>query len=160
MRLPLIAAAAVLALAACKPAGEAPAPGGETPAPAPAPEPIKPELNGIDLTQDLRAVGTEPFWAVEMTKAELKLSGVDIAETKGPNAGPQMTVGQADWSATTAEGKTLKITLTGKDCSDGMSDRTYPLTAVVMHGETTYNGCAATVAALDRTRGQESGEVR
>ena len=158
MRLPLIAAAAVLALAACKPAPEAP-PAGETP-PAPAPEPIKPELNGVDLTQDLRAVGTEPFWAVEMTKAELKLSGVDIPETKGPNAGPVMTVGQADWTTTTAEGKPLKITITGKDCSDGMSDRTYPLTAVVVHGETTYNGCAATVAALDRTRGQESGEVR
>lgn len=158
MRLPLIAAVAVLALAACKPAAEAPAPA-ETP-PAPAPEPIKPELNGIDLTQDLRAVGTEPFWAVEMTKADLKLSGVDIPETKGPNAGPTMTVGQADWTTTTAEGKTLKVTLTGKDCSDGMSDRTYPLTAVVVHDTTTYNGCAATVAALDRTRGQESGEVR
>lgn len=158
MRLPLIAAAAVLALAACKPAPEAPPPG-ETP-PAPAPEPIKPELNGIDLTQDLRAVGTEPFWAVEMTKAELKFSAPDHPGSTAPNPGPVMTVGQADWSATTADGAALKITITGVDCSDGMSDRTYPLTAKVMVGETTYNGCAATIAALDRTRGQESGEVR
>lgn len=158
MRLPLIAAAAVLALAACKPAGEAAAPA-ETP-PAPAPEPIEAKLNGINLTEDLRAVGTEPFWAVEMTRAELKFSAPDHPGATAPNAGPAMTVGQADWSATTADGVALKITITGADCSDGMSDRTYPLTAKVQLGDATYNGCAATIAALDRTRGQESGEVR
>lgn len=159
MRLPLIAACVALSLAACKPAGETSIPPADAP-PAPAPEPIKPELNGVDLTQDLRAVGTEPFWAVEMTKAELKFSGADLPEAAGPNPGPSMTVGQADWSTTTADGKTLRITVTGKDCSDGMSDRTYPLTAVVALGDATYNGCAATVAALDRARGRESGEVR
>lgn len=158
MRLMLLAAAAVLALAACKPAGEA-TPPANAPPPA-APEPIKPELNGVDLTQDLRAIGTEPFWAVEMTKADLTFSAPDHPGSTAPNAGPAMTVGQAEWSATTADGAALKITMTGKDCSDGMSDRTYPLTAKVLLGETTYNGCAATIAALDRLRGQESGEVR
>ena len=34
------------------------------------------------------------------------------------------------------------------------------INAVVVRGETTYNGCAATIAALDRARGRESGEVR
>jgi uncharacterized membrane protein len=158
MRLPLIAACAVLALTACKPATEA-APSEPAPAPAP-PEPIKPELNGVNLTEDLRALGTEPFWKVEMLAAELTFSSPDLPESKAPNPGPAMTVGQAEWSATTADGKALKITITGKDCSDGMSDRTYPLTATVVLAETTYHGCAATIAALDRTRGQESGEVR
>jgi len=159
MRLPLLVACAALALTACQPAAEAPPPAEPAPPTAP-PEPIEPKLNGVDLTEALRAVGTEPFWAVEMTSAELKFTAPDHPGSAGPNPGPAMTVGQAEWSTTTADGKALKVTVTGKDCSDGMSDRTYPLTAVVVLDETTYNGCAATIAALDRAKGRESGEVR
>ena len=51
----------------------------------------------------------------------------------------------------------VKVMLTATECSDGMSDRTYPLTARVEIGGETLNGCAATAAALDRAG--ESGRV-
>lgn len=160
MRFLPFAACAALALAACKPATDAAEPPVAPSAPTAPAAPIEPKLNGVDLTEPIRAIGTEPFWLVEMTADELKFSGADLPESRGPNPGPAMSVGQADWSTTTAEGQALKVTVTGKDCSDGMSDRTYPLTATVVLGEMTYRGCAATIAALDRLRGRESGEVR
>ena len=48
----------------------------------------------------------------------------------------------------TADGKALKVTLTAGPCSDGMSDREYPLKAKVELGDEKYIGCAATVAQL------------
>ncbi|MBX7249084.1 MAG: hypothetical protein K1X35_08600 [Caulobacteraceae bacterium] len=148
------AALAVLALSACKPAGEAPAqPGGEAPAPdagAP-PAPIEPRLNGVDLTEDLRVVGTEPFWSIDIDNDYLKFKGVDLPEATGQNAGPTMTPGTATWNVSTGDGTVLKVVLTGEKCSDGMSDREYPLTAKVDFGEKHFNGCAATVAALDQS---------
>jgi uncharacterized membrane protein len=147
MRLLLTAAAAALALAACKPAGT-PAPAEPAPAePAPS-APIEPKLNGVDLTEDLRVVGTEPFWAVEITNDYLKFSGADMPESTAQNSGPVMTPGLATWTGSTGDGKTLKIELTGENCSDGMSDRQYPLTAKVDLGDQHYKGCAATVAQL------------
>ena len=37
----------------------------------------------------------------------------------------------AVWEGTTGAGAPLSVTLTATDCSDGMSSRTYPLTAMV-----------------------------
>lgn len=152
---------AVLALAACSqpaPAESAPPAAEPAPAPAPTPEPLKAEINGVDLTQDLRALGTEPFWAVEITQAGLKTSGVDKPERTAPNAGPAMEPGRATWTATTSDGQPLRVTLSAGPCSDGMSDRTYPLTAEVALAGETLKGCAATVEALGRAG--ESGDVR
>ncbi len=157
----LIATAAVLVLSACEQAAE--------PASAPAPsEPAAPstpatptsELNGVDLTKDIRAVGTEPFWATEITAAELKFTGADLPERIGRNNGPIVEDAQAMWTSAAADGAMMSVTLTPGPCSDGMSDRTYPLKAEVRIGPQTYSGCAATIEALDRMRGQESGEVR
>jgi len=69
MRTVLAASLAVL-MAACQPAN-APTPIAETPGikapPAPAQAAAAPVvLAGVDLSQPLRAVGTEPFWSVEI----------------------------------------------------------------------------------------------
>ena len=47
--------------------------------------------------------------------------------------------------------------LIATECSDGMSDRTYPLTAKVEIGDETLTGCAAATAAIERAG--ESGRV-
>ena len=112
----------------------------------------------MDLTQDLRALGTEPFWAVEITRAGLKTSGVDKPERTAPNAGPAMEPGRATWTATTSDGEALKVVLTAGPCSDGMSDRTYPLNAEVELAGESLKGCAAAIEALNRAG--ESGDVR
>ena len=158
MRLILVAAAAAFALTACNPQQQ-PAPPAE-PTPPVEPTPPKPELNGVDLTVPLRAVGTEPFWAMEISSTELKFSGADLPERTAAGGPPTMNEGEASWTGTTSDGVSLKATLTTGPCSDGMSDRTYPLTAKVEVGSERYNGCAATIEALERMRGQESGEVR
>jgi uncharacterized membrane protein len=146
MRLTLAIAASALMLTACKPAEPAPAP---APEPGPAPAPSTPVLNNVDLTQDLRAVGTEPFWAVEIAGDGLKFSGADRPEDTALNSGPTMAPGEAVWSGATGSGKSLKVTLTSGPCSDGMSDRVYPLTARVELGTEKFAGCAANVAQLE-----------
>lgn len=142
MRLVLAAPAialSLLALAACAPP-EAPA----EPPPAPAPA----VLGGVDLNQPLRALGTEPFWAVEITPSALVYSGVDRPEQRAANPGPVIQGATAVYATATDQGAALVVTLIATECSDGMSERTYPLTARVEIGQETLNGCAASVAFL------------
>lgn len=141
---------AALALTACSPSAEAPA----APDAAPTPAPV---LAGVDLTQPLRALGTEPFWAVELTGSDMVYSGVDRPEQRAPQGEPVMQGTMAIWEATTAAGNPLKVTLTATDCGDGMSSRTYPLTAMVEIGGERLMGCAASVSAIMATG--ESGRV-
>ena len=159
MRLILVAACAALAVSACN--QQQPAPPAEPTPPAEPPAPPEPVINGVDLTAPLRAVGTEPFWAIEMTPSGLKYTSADDPTGFSvPNPGPTMTAGRAEWSGADANGKTLKVVMTSGPCSDGMSDRTYPLTAEVDVGAEKLRGCGATIEALERMRGKESGEVR
>ena len=148
--LAILAPLAVLTLAACS--------RGETPD-QPAPEPAGPEtvLGEVNLEEPLRALGTEPFWAVELTGSEMVYSGADRPEQRAPQGQPTMQGTMAIWEATTGAGNPLKVTLMATDCSDGMSDRTWPLTAMVQIGDETLMGCAATVSAIMSTG--ESGRV-
>jgi uncharacterized membrane protein len=150
MRPILLSALAALVVSACSPDIEKPA--GRTAETGPAPV-----LAGVDLARPVRVLGNEPFWAVEMTGADLVYSGPDRPEQRAPQPAPALQGTVATWEATTSIGTSLKITLTATDCSDGMSDRTYPLSAIVKVGDETLTGCAASVAAL-ATAG-ESGRV-
>ncbi|WGM32913.1 hypothetical protein [Brevundimonas sp. NIBR11] len=141
MRLTLILLAG-LALAACNNAPEAP-PADNTAPPAP-----PPVLAGVDLTQPVRAIGTEPFWAVDITPQTLIYSAPDDPGVSAPNPGPTIQ-GTTAVYATTSNGTALVVTLIATECSDGMSDRVYPLTARVERGSQTLNGCAASVAFLE-----------
>jgi uncharacterized membrane protein len=143
LALTALAVAALTAVAACSPAAEAP----EAPGPAAAaPTPV---LAGVDLTQPLRARGTEPFWAVELTGSELVYNGLDRPEQRAPQNQPVVQGTMAMWESTTGAGNPIKVTLTATDCSDGMSDLSYPLTAMVEISGETLMGCAATASALN-----------
>lgn len=146
--LPLFAVSAVAVLAACS------QPAAKKAEPAPA-EPRA--LAGVDLDQPLRVLGTEPFWAVEITAAGLTYSGVDRPEQKAANPGPALLGTMAVWTTQTEAKTPLEVTLTATDCSDGMSDRTYPLTAKVEIGGESLTGCAAASAAIEKAG--ESGRV-
>ena len=150
MRAFALTALAGLALAACSPPAEAPG----TSEPAAGPAPV---LAGVDLTQPLRVGGNEPFWSVEMTGSEMVYSGVDRPEQRAPQGEPTMQGTMAVWEATTGAGNPRKVSLTATDCSDGMSSRTYPLTAMVEIGGELLMGCAATKSATMSTG--ESGRV-
>jgi uncharacterized membrane protein len=114
-------------------------------------------LGGVDLDQPIRALGTEPFWAVELRPDVLIYSGVDRPEQRAPDPRRTVSADQAVFRGTTQTGAALVVTLTPIDCSDGMSDRVYPLSARVEIGAERLSGCAASVRALMGTG--ESGRV-
>ncbi len=105
-------------------------------------------LAGVDLKGELRAVGTEPFWAMDITPATLRFSGADLPERSAPNPGFRLRGAAASWTARTAADEPLSVVVAQGNCSDGMSDRVYPLSALVTVGDKRYVGCAAATAAL------------
>jgi uncharacterized membrane protein len=114
-------------------------------------------LGGVNLDQPLRALGTEPFWAVELRQDALVYSGVDRPEQRAPRPRRAISADEAVFSGITDAGAALTVTLTPLACSDGMSDRVYPLTARVQIGPERLSGCVASAAALMRVG--ESGPV-
>lgn len=131
---------ATLVLAACSPSPATP---------EPAPIDVSPAtLAGVDLGRPIRALGNEPFWAVTISPEGIVYSGVDRPEQTADNPGPLLQGTTARYDATTGTGKPLSVALIATTCSDGMSDRTYPLTAVVKIDGETLTGCAASVSAL------------
>lgn len=142
MRTLALAAVSALALAACgaQPEKEAEAPAAPAAAPA--------VLSGVDLTQPLRALGTEPFWSVELTGSEMIYTSPDQqAGLRAPQPAPVMQGTIAVYESA-VQSEEFKVTLTATECSDGMSDRTWPLSAIVQLGDRTLTGCAATAAAI------------
>jgi len=102
----------------------------------------------VDLARPVRALGTEPFWGVELTGTEIVYAGVDRPEQRAPQSPPVVQGTTASFEAETTTGTPISIMLAATECSDGMSDRTYPLSAIVRIGDETLTGCAASVAAL------------
>lgn len=133
---------ALLALAACsEPASK----GASGPQPAAA---TTATLAGVDLAQPVGALGTEPFWSVRITPTTVTYASLDGETLTGANPGP-VVQGTTALYATTVGDQPLKVTLISTECSDGMSDGIYPLTAIVKLGDTQLNGCANAQAALD-----------
>jgi uncharacterized membrane protein len=137
LTLPMLA---LLALAACS------EPTSKT-APAPDAEATPAVLAGVDLAEPVSVLGTEPFWTLKITPSAITYTSPEGAPLTGDNPGPVIQGTTAAY-ATTLDGQALELTLIATECSDGMSDRTYPLTAIVKLGETKLNGCAIGQAAL------------
>jgi len=128
--LPLcFAAACTLTLAACQ----------SEPADESATEPF----SGIGDAETFHFTGTEPFWGGEVEGLTLKYStpedqdGTAIAIARFAGRGGASFSGMLD-------GQTFEMTATESECSDGMSDRTYPFTVTLEIGEETRNGCGWT----------------
>ena len=151
MRRVLILCLSPLILTACEEPGGRDVTAGplEASAPdAPTAEAPTTSLGGVDLAGDLRLIGTEPFWGVDMQGAQIVYSGVGRPEQTAVRPEPVIAGTTATWSSTASTGAELVVTVIDTPCSDGMSDRTYPLTARVVIGDETLNGCAATPGAL------------
>ena len=162
MRLPPLLSAAALAavavaVAACEPAGEAPA-GEDRAAAAPAPAAPSLTLGGVDLEGEVNLLGTEPFWGVDIRGERIRLAGVDRSDVFAPNPGPRVQGTVAVWETQTENGLPMELMVIETACSDGMSDRTYPLTARVRIGAETLTGCGASADFILNT--DERGEPR
>ena len=133
--------AAAFLMAACSPASDTPADGPVPPADAPA------VATAPGFAKPFRALGTEPFWGLQISLESLKLEGPDRTTLEAPNPGPAVQGETAVWAAQGAGSVALKVTLAREDCSDGMSDLTYPFRARVEVAAEVLTGCAAPVDA-------------
>ncbi|MGH6787346.1 MAG: COG3650 family protein [Novosphingobium sp.] len=130
-------------LAACRDAPEAPATApsatsavaesSAAPSPPPSPTPAPAER--------FQALGTEPFWSVEVEGEQLRYvtpenqPGTAFAAKRARENSAQVWAG-------TLEGQSFVLRIAPGTCSDGMSDTVYAWTAQVAFGDTTLSGCA------------------
>ncbi|WP_374408196.1 COG3650 family protein [Pelagerythrobacter sp.] len=130
-----IAASSFLALAACQPGPEGPE-GTTRESPGAAFAAIGPE-------ETVRFVGTEPFWGGEASGERLLYTTVENQE--GFEIAVERFAGNNGLGYSgTLEGEAFDMAITPGECSDGMSDRTFPFTVTLKIGAEQRGGCAWT----------------
>jgi uncharacterized membrane protein len=135
------AAGAVLLLAACQQGGADDA-GAAVDARVPDASSTE-AYDGIAEDETVRFTGTEPFWGGQAGGGSLTYTtpenpdGTMIAVERFAGRGGLSFAGALD-------GADLEMTVTPLECSDGMSDRTYPFTVTLKIGDDLRNGCGWT----------------
>lgn len=108
----------------------------------------KPDLPGDDrpysdiaADETVHFTGTEPFWGGQVSGATLTYTTPDKPEGEVIIADRFEGRGGLSWSGKLGE-TAFTMTVTPAECSDGMSDRTYPFVATLQIGEELRSGCA------------------
>ncbi|WP_338447412.1 hypothetical protein V5F89_06410 [Pelagerythrobacter marensis] len=128
-----IAAAALLSLAACQSGPEGP---GGTARDAPGEA-----FSDIGVDETVTFTGTEPFWGGEVTGQSLTYSTPENID--GTTIAVERFAGNNGLGYSgSLDGQPFDMTVTPGECSDGMSDRTYPFTVTLRIGEEQRHGCA------------------
>lgn len=99
-----------------------------------------------------RAVGTEPFWDLEIGRDLIFTDRGNNISVSQP--APQPIQGTA---GPTYQTPRLEVNIVHRQCNDGMSDRSYPDTVDVrVDGRQRYRGCGAPIEYFNQTdeRGQ------
>ena len=86
--------------------------------------------------------------AGQLNREEAKHRSPDQPEQRAPNHGATVQGTVATYATSTNLQQALNVMLIATECSDGMSDRVYPLTARVEIGDDTLTGCAASKSAI------------
>lgn len=90
---------------------------------------------------NLQALGTEPFWSLEVLPKDLKYSSPE--NPTGTVFPAAVTKEPSGWRFTGAlEGKRVVLLIEAGTCSDGMSDTVYPYKSSFTWGDQTQQGCA------------------
>ncbi|MXO76072.1 hypothetical protein GRI40_12685 [Altererythrobacter aerius] len=100
-------------------------------------------FDGITAEETFRFTGTEPFWGGSVAGKSLTYSTPENIDGISFPVERFAGRGGVSWSGV-LEGKAFRMTATPGDCSDGMSDRTYPFTVTLMIGEEQRRGCGWT----------------
>jgi uncharacterized membrane protein len=106
-----------------------------------------------DFSKPILARGNEPFWSLKIDGTAFTLSRPGQADVLFTAPGAMIVPNKANWTAKAADGRTLVVTLFVSDCSDGMSDMAYPMTAEVTLGSDTFRGCAAKASEMPKEAG-------
>ena len=124
MRQLLLAVAALPAANACAP------PVARAPAPA-----------AFLFPQRLQALGTEPFWSVDIDGSQIAYSSLDEPEKRIARVTRQEAGGELRLVGTLGNAP-ITVRIIPETCSDGMSDRVYAYSARVQLGAQSLQGCA------------------
>jgi len=107
----------------------------------------------MDISKPISARGNEPFWALSIDGKAFRLTRPDHPDVTAEAPGASIAAGRATWIAKTPEGQQITVSLYASECSDGMSDLKYPMTAEVVMLNESLRGCAAKTAELPREGG-------
>jgi uncharacterized membrane protein len=88
-----------------------------------------------------KALGTEPFWSIEVGSGLLRYSSPENLKGTG-FAAIEAPLGKGWRFAGTLESKPVVLVIEPGECSDGMSDTVYAYTARFSWGTQTERGCA------------------
>ena len=92
-----------------------------------------------------RAIGTEPGWMVEIDGGDAPAlrAELDYGERRLEATNVEAAADGSRYTATAGDGTQLELAVTPGDCSDGMSDQTYPAVVELTEGGRTLRGCGA-----------------
>ena len=88
-----------------------------------------------------RAIGTEPGWLVEVGTGEAPSLHAELDYGERKLHVERMQATPEGFTGTTSDKLSITLATRREACSDGMSDATYPATAVLTVGDKTYRGC-------------------
>ena len=98
-------------------------------------------FSGIAESERVHFTGTEPFWGGEVASGQLRYTTPENPD--GQTIQVERFAGRGGVSFSGMLGaRNLDMMVTPGKCSDGMSDRTYPLTVTLRLGEEVRDGCA------------------
>ncbi|WP_138500805.1 COG3650 family protein [Nostoc sp. PA-18-2419] len=97
-------------------------------------------------SEEFIANGTEPFWSVTVTKTGIVYTSPDVQKQTFPYVAPLKAQARpADLVRVyrlKGKGNNILIIKKVDTCSDGMSDRQYPYSAIFVLGNKVLEGCA------------------
>ena len=100
-------------------------------------------FDGIAPDEVVTLTGTEPSWNITIERGKASYADPDHPEARSfavsRFAGNNGLGFSGDW-----DGVPVTISITPGQCSDGMSDRTFPYVATIALGEETMRGCGYT----------------
>lgn len=124
-----------LVLSACQPNPDKPGmPGDE--------DDLNP-YSGVAAGETLRFTGTEPFWGGEVSGDTLTYTTPEQPDGETFTVDRFEGRGGLSWSGKLGD-ESFTMTVTPAECSDGMSDRSYPFVVTLQIGEELRSGCAWT----------------
>ena len=132
-----LAAAFAVLLAACQQQADPGTASGNVPGTSPE------GFTAIAPDEVINFTGTEPFWGGTIRGGSLTYSTPENID--GTEIAVERFAGQGGLSFSgTLDGKGFDLLVTQGECSDGMSDRTYPYVATLKLGNELREGCAHT----------------
>lgn len=106
-------------------------------------EEIVASYDGIGADEVISLGGTEPFWGITIEGETLTYTAPENLD--GSTGEVERFAGNGGLSFSgVLEDKAITVMVTPGECSDGMSDASYPFTTTVQWGERALQGCGHT----------------